>query len=180
MEIGALISKINSAVPGAYLHKSRFGRSDKVIIWIDLRKIREVAKLICTDSEIGLDWLENFSVAQVDDALVATYFVRSFQNPSFFVILRGSVVLEHRSDSEKWVEIPSVSDIWLEATPSEHEYHELFGIRFLGTFQEGEDAHGKGAHSLLPENWRGFPLRKDYIFPVEIFGIEHSRKGQNG
>jgi NADH:ubiquinone oxidoreductase subunit C len=162
------------------LHKSRFGRSDQVIIWVDLRKIREVAELICTDSEIGLDWLENFSVAQVDDALVATYFIRSFQNPHFSVILRGSVVLEHRSDSEKCVDMPSVADIWLAATPSEHEYHELFGIRFVGNPKDRDGARGKDAHPILPGNWRGFPLRKDYIFPVEIFGIEHSRKDKNG
>lgn len=156
MEILDLISKINTIAPGAYLHKSRFGRTDQTSIWLDLRKIRDVASLLCHDSEIRLDWLENMSVAHVDDALVVTYFLRSWSDPLFNLSLRGSVVLNSKGEQNDRVELPSISDIWLTATPMELEASELFGIRLIG-----RDQRDLCGHSILPEGWSGFPLRKE-------------------
>lgn len=155
MEILELISKINAAAPGAYLHKSRFGGSDQTSVWLDLRKIRDVALLLCNDPMIRLDWLENMSVAHVDDALVVTYFLRSWNDPRLNLSLRGSIVMDRKKEQDDRVELPSISDIWLTATPMELEASELFGIRFLGGSQSNS-----GSHSILPEGWSGFPLRK--------------------
>lgn len=174
MEIGDVISKINHAVPGAYLHKNRFGRSNQVSIWIDLRKIREVASFLRNDLDLLLDCFENLSVAQVDDSLVLTYFVRSSTNLGIRLILRGSIPLDRGADDTGWVEALSIADIWPSAIVGENEYRELFGIRF-----EGNLIAAQKSPSLLPEGWNGFPLRKDYIFPNQVFGIDHSRENHH-
>lgn len=53
--------------------------------------------------------------------------------------------------------IDSVIPVWPTANWHEREIFDLFGIRFEG--------HPELRRLLLPENWEGHPLRKDY--PVE-------------
>jgi NADH-quinone oxidoreductase subunit C len=52
----------------------------------------------------------------------------------------------------------SVSSIWPGANWLEREVWDLFGIAF--------DGHPDPRRLLMPEDWEGFPLRKDY--PVQI------------
>jgi len=49
---------------------------------------------------------------------------------------------------------PSVAGIWPTANWLEREVYDMFGIVFAG--------HPNLKRLLLPEEWEGFPLRKDY------------------
>ena len=60
-------------------------------------------------------------------------------------------------------EIASVSSIWSTADWHEREVYDLSGIRFLG--------HPNHRRILCPEDWKGYPLRKDYEMPLEYHGI---------
>ncbi|MFN7181566.1 MAG: NADH-quinone oxidoreductase subunit C [Planctomycetota bacterium] len=53
--------------------------------------------------------------------------------------------------------IPSVSRIWKAADWHERETYDLVGIIYQG--------HPFLKRILLPEDWEGHPLRKDYVFP---------------
>ena len=59
--------------------------------------------------------------------------------------------------------VATLSDLWPAANWLEREVWDLFGIVF--------DGHPDPRRLLMPEDWDGFPLRKDY--PVQI------RKGAN-
>lgn len=169
MEINELLSKLNKAVPGSVLEKRRFGRSGDFSLWIEGESVLKVAQELKNDPSLELDWLENMSAIQMEDALVITYFVASTKNPNFLII-RASVVPENVLAE---VKLPSVSGAWAMAEPFEEEIRELFGVRFLSK-AGGADA-GSG-FKRLPGEWRGFPLRKDYTFPTEVYGIRHVRK----
>lgn len=173
MDRATLVGKIKREVPGAVLEKQRFGRSDALCLWFENRKALELARFLET---LKYDWLENFSVMQMDDALVLTYFVRSSETSAEPITLRSTLeILSGAQVSNVQLEVrsPSVRSVWTMAEPMEMEADELFGIRFL-------DENGSPiarAYDRLPAGWAGFPLRKDYVFPESFEGIRHARSG---
>ena len=60
-------------------------------------------------------------------------------------------------------EIPTVSNIWRTADWHEREVFDLSGINFTG--------HPNLRRILCPEDWVGYPLRRDYEMPLEYHGI---------
>lgn len=67
--------------------------------------------------------------------------------------------------SEKEPHIPSVVEIWAGANWHERETYDMFGIIF--------DNHPGLTRILMPDDWSGFPQRKDY----PLGGIEIEYKG---
>tara|TARA_Y100001956_G_C4126076_1_gene190144 strand:- start:121 stop:621 length:501 start_codon:yes stop_codon:yes gene_type:complete len=59
--------------------------------------------------------------------------------------------------------VPSVEQIWRVADWFERETYDMYGIEFEG--------HRDLRRILLPSDWEGFPLRKDYKFPETYHGI---------
>lgn len=51
-------------------------------------------------------------------------------------------------------EVPSISSLWPSANPAEREVYDLFGIIFTG--------HPNLTRVMMPPDWEGHPLRKDY------------------
>ncbi|RMF06421.1 MAG: NADH-quinone oxidoreductase subunit C [Candidatus Neomarinimicrobiota bacterium] len=59
--------------------------------------------------------------------------------------------------------VPSVAEVWKIADWFEREVYDLFGVTFTG--------HPNLKRILLPEDWEGYPLRKDYTEPETYHGI---------
>jgi NADH-quinone oxidoreductase subunit C len=75
---------------------------------------------------------------------------------------RHSIVVKSTLSREK-PEIESVYDIWKTADFHEREVFELFGVNFLH--------HPDLRKLILPDDWIGFPLRKDYEDPVNMIKL---------
>jgi len=60
-------------------------------------------------------------------------------------------------------EIETVCDIWKTAEFHEREVFELFGVHFLH--------HPDLRKLILPDDWIGYPLRKDYEDPVNMIKL---------
>lgn len=63
--------------------------------------------------------------------------------------------------------IATVENVWKIANWFEREIFDLFGVIFEG--------HSDLRRILLPEDWEGYPLRKDYIEQEEYDGISTQR-----
>ena len=67
-------------------------------------------------------------------------------------------------------QLPSVSDVFAGANFYEREAYDLFGIEFLG--------HPDLTRILLPDDWEGHPLRKDYAVGSVPIQFKESHKAR--
>jgi NADH-quinone oxidoreductase subunit C len=79
---------------------------------------------------------------------------------------RHGMVLKVETDREQ-PSIATVEGVWKAATWLEREIYDLFGVKFIG--------HSDLRRILLPDDWVGHPLRKDYQEAGGYHGIGNQR-----
>lgn len=67
--------------------------------------------------------------------------------------------------------VPTLKDVFLGAEYPEREIQDLYGIRFEG------NAEAAGMRFMLPDDWVGFPLRKDVPLGGEDVVFAHETRG---
>jgi len=82
----------------------------------------------------------------------------------FNVQLLLRVQVARNKDGEDLPVVPTVSSIWRTAEWHEREAFDLVGIRFEG--------HPDLRRILLPTDWQGYPLRKDYSTQEYYHGMK--------
>ncbi|HEY0866115.1 MAG TPA: NADH-quinone oxidoreductase subunit C [Fimbriimonas sp.] len=65
--------------------------------------------------------------------------------------------------------VPTLKDVWLGAEYPEREVNDLFGVAFEGNEQT--------TRFLLPDDWVGFPLRKEYPLGGDDVLFDHGDRG---
>jgi len=114
--------------------------------------LRRAAEFLSGDPELQFTFLSD--VIGVDHFPIEPRFELNYQLLS--LARRERARLKVRVDGNDPV-VESVTPVWLAADWPEREIFDLFGIRFEG--------HPDLRRILMPEDWEGHPLRKDY--PVE-------------
>ena len=122
---------------------------------------REIAEFLRHEPVLKFDWLANLSGVDyvADNQFCVVYDLWSFDHDHRIAVK----VYAPRIDGAQY---PSVVDLWPTANWHEREAYDLFGMTF--------DGHPDLRRILLADDWVGFPLRKDYIFPREYHGIPGS------
>jgi NADH-quinone oxidoreductase subunit C len=80
---------------------------------------------------------------------------------------RHGIVLKVEADRAKPI-VPSVEGVWKTANWMERECYDLLGVEFAG--------HPDLRRILLPDDWEGYPLRKDYQEHGGYHGISNERE----
>jgi NADH-quinone oxidoreductase subunit C len=129
-------------------------------VHIDAADWRAVAEFLHADPQLRMDWLANLSGVDyaADGKMAVVYDLWSFDLHHTFAVK----VFCPRDNPH----VPSVVDLWAAADWNEREAYDMFGIIF--------DGHPDLRRILCADDWEGYPLRKDYVFPREYHGIPAS------
>ena len=144
--IARLVSWNAAAVEGA-----KFDR-DEMTIYVERSAIHEACSLLRDDPNCMFNYLSD--VTCVDWFPAEPRFEVIYQLLSISKKERLRLKVRLGSDSPS---VESVTSVWRGANYFEREVFDLFGVRFTG--------HPYLRRLLMPEDWEGYPLRKDY--PVE-------------
>ncbi|HZG80797.1 MAG TPA: NADH-quinone oxidoreductase subunit C, partial [Brevibacillus sp.] len=107
----------------------------------------DVAVFLKEDEQLAFDYLSDLHGVDYEDRLEVYYHFYSYQN-------RQSLAVKVKTGREQ-SSVASVMDIWSGANWNERETYDLLGIYFPG--------HSDLRRILLPDDWVGHPLRKDYV-----------------
>jgi NADH-quinone oxidoreductase subunit C len=125
---------------------------DEMTIYVVREGIREACALLRDNAGCPFNYLSDITCVDwypSDPRFEVIYHLLSIPN-------KERVRLKVRLSGEMPA-LDSVTSVWPGANYFEREVFDLFGIRFNG--------HPYLRRLLMPENWEGHPLRKDY--PVE-------------
>ena len=127
---------------------------------IDTAAIVDVCRYLRDQPDTAFDCLSNETGVDYKDRIEVVYHLFSYK-------YRHNCVLKIKLPREDPV-VATVEGIWSAANWMEREIFDLLGVTFQG--------HSDMRRILMPEDWPGYPLRKDFVEPQEYHGISTVRE----
>ena len=152
MDSPAVFKLIESKFPDALKSTDLEGLEQSVTIGAN--SIADVCRFLKTESELQFTSLMCLSGVDYEDKMEVVYHLHSLLHNH-----RVTLKVELPRENPK---LPSVTPVWKAANWHEREAYDMFGIVF-------ED-HPNLRRILLPDDWEGFPLRKDHVDAEEYRG----------
>jgi NADH-quinone oxidoreductase subunit C len=152
MDAAALIASLEHAVPGAQL-ESAPSVDLQIAVYVSRDAVVPLARALRDTPALAFSFLAEITAVDfwpAEPRFELVYILVSLSN-------RLRLRLKVRLNADD-AHVATVSDVWPAANWLEREVWDLFGIAF--------DGHPDPRRLLMPEDWDGFPLRKDY--PVQI------------
>jgi NADH-quinone oxidoreductase subunit C len=146
MDNATVIERLRSARPDAVLKTSEF--RGIASIYVRRESIVDVARFLRDDPELSYNFLENLCGVDFlgrDPRFEIVYHLLSHQNHHRIALKVGV--------PENDPSLPTLTPLWATANWQERETFDMFGILFTG--------HPGLQRILMPEDWEGFPQRKD-------------------
>ena len=143
-----LRAKVLSLVPSAEISEAQY-----LNVTVSPEELHHLAQQLKNDTETQFDYLMNLTGVDWGKALGVVYHLTSTQLGHF-------IVLKTQTEDRENGAVDTVCDLWKTAELQEREVFEMFGIKF--------NNHPDLRILLLPENWVGYPLRKDYVDEVNM------------
>lgn len=155
-----VVESIKSKFPNSVLSEVTF--MGEITLEIGKENLKGIMSYLRQPSEAGFEVLTDLTGVDYLEPVKRTKVVYWLQNPTNYERLR--IVLFAARDEA----IPSVTDIWEGADWYERELYDLFGVRFEG--------HPDLKRILMPDDWKGHPLRRDYALTEEPVEFKHGVK----
>jgi len=146
----AVVETLRQRFPDAVLATEEF-RGDQVVT-VRADRLLDVARFLRDDPELRFNYLVDVTSYDRLHLGETPRFATVYQLHSMPYNRRLRLLVPVPNDTNPVV--PSVVELWPGANWMEREIYDLMGIRFQG--------HPDLRRILLPHNWDGHPLRKDY------------------
>jgi NADH-quinone oxidoreductase subunit C len=147
----ALVKKLKGKFGDAIGDATQF--IGQLSVHVDRARIVEVCEFLRDDADARFDYLSDLTCVHYPDRVDAPF---EIVYNLFSISTNNRVRLKVRTADTDGVD--SVTGVWPAANWLEREVFDLFGIHFHG--------HPDLRRLLLPPDWEGYPLRKDY--PLEF------------
>jgi NADH-quinone oxidoreductase subunit C len=130
-------------------------------VTLEVRKehLKDVLSFLKQAPEAGYEVLMDLTGVDYLEPVKQTEVVYWLHNPTNLERIRVTV-FAGRDEM-----IPSVTDLWRGADWYEREVFDLFGVKFEG--------HPDLKRILMPDDWVGHPLRRDYALTEEVVQFKH-------
>jgi NADH-quinone oxidoreductase subunit C len=152
MDSAALIASLQQAAPGAQVEPAP-AVDPQITVYVPRDALPEVARALRDAPELAFTFLAELTAVDfwpAEPRFELVYILVSIAN-------RARLRMKVRLNADD-ARVATVTGVWPAANWLEREVWDLFGIAF--------DGHPDPRRLLMPEDWDGFPLRKDY--PVQI------------
>jgi len=149
MDNTTLKEKILSMVPGAEFQENK----QYITFVVPADKMHDFAVKLKGEQEFSFDYLFCLTGTDMPKYLEVIYHLES-------TLHRHELVLKVRTADRENPVVDTVCDVWRTAEFLEREVYDLLGVRF--------NNHPDLRRIFLDEEWKGYPLRKDYVDEVNI------------
>tara|TARA_B100001094_G_C18059839_1_gene734482 strand:- start:239 stop:727 length:489 start_codon:yes stop_codon:yes gene_type:complete len=147
-KIDIIIKKFND--------KIEFLEEDKVLLVKDILEWFEIAKFLKNDEQLNFDYLMCITSYDTGDS-------KNFGLAYNFNSTKLKHSVEVRLEFVDGTEVKSIESLWKAADWHEREAFDMMGITIVN--------HPDMKRILLPHDWEGYPLRKDYKTPDYYNGM---------
>ena len=138
-------------------------RATPPALLIPAQRIAEVGQLLHEHEKTYFDYLACLTALDNGPEAGTLEVIYNLYSIPHHLQLMLNVQVARNRPGEPLPEVPSVSHIWQGANWHEREAYDLVGIHFTN--------HPDLRRILLPADWEGHPLRKDYETQQQYHGI---------
>ena len=138
-------------------------RATPPAILVPTQHIAEVGQMLHEHAKTYFDYLACITALDNGPEAGTLEVISHLYSIPYNLPLMLKVLVPRNQPGEALPEVPSVSHIWRGANWYEREAYDLVGIRFIN--------HPDLRRILLPHDWEGHPLRKDYEAQQQYHGI---------
>ena len=148
-----IATKINTLVSGSSAVVNAPATVGDYSITVEAGKILEICKALKSE---GYNVLQCITATDYPDRIELTYVLADFTK-NLELLLKVNVGRGDGTGNNKdtLAKINSVVSVWSAANFQEREAYDMMGINFVG--------HPDLRRVLTPDDWQGYPLRKDYV-----------------
>lgn len=116
-------------------------------------KLLDLAGKLRNEEATLFDFMFCLTCVDYPEHMIMVYHLRSMTHGH-------EMVLKVKLDDRENPDVDTLCHIWRTAEYHEREVYDLFGVKFTN--------HPDLRRILLDDDWEGYPMRKDYVDPVNI------------